>query len=282
MASSAPPSNSGPMTFYDIALAPPAPKTSCSPNPWKSRYTLNFKKAFYKTTWVPFLDITSVRSALNIPASRTFADGSPYHTLPVLSDPATGRIIGDSFEIATYLHEQYPESGDGDLFPVQDLGYDFGKDLALFAPIAEAKVAKGPLEAYAKFNLNVDAVFTAHTQLTVRGFPFDPATSDECKAVFERRIGVPWSALDISGEERTKLLKAFEEKLGGLAVFFQRDTSGPFLLGSTPSYADFIVGGWLRMQRGMLPGEEWDALKGWHNGVFGKLSDALEVFSQMD
>lgn len=269
------------MTFYDIALAPPASKISCSPNPWKSRYALNFKKASYKTTWVPFLDITPVRSSLNIPASRTFHDGSPYQTLPVLSDPATGRIIGDSFEIATYLQQQYPSLGEGDLFPEQDLGYDFGKDLALFAPIAEA-VGSGPFAAYAKFNTNVDAVFSAHTQLTVRGFPFDPATADECKAVFEKRIGVPWAALDISGGERAKLLKAFEEKLGGLASFYKRDASGPFLLGKSPSYADFIVGGWLRMDRGMLPAEEWEALKGWHDGVFGKLSDALEAYSQMD
>ncbi|KAJ5310429.1 uncharacterized protein N7443_002890 [Penicillium atrosanguineum] len=253
-----------PITFYDIALAPPAEKTSCSPNPWKTRYALNFKKTPYKTTWVPLGEISSVRAALNIPASRTFADGSPYQTLPVISDPATGRIVGDSFENAVYLQEQYPSSGAGDLFPAQELGYEFERDLDLHAPIAEAKVADGPLKAYLKFNTNVDAAFTAYTQLVLEGFPFDPDTAEEDKAMMSGRIGVPWEALRISEEKRAELFKAFEETLGGA------------------SYADFIVGGWLRMYKGMLSAEEFKTLKGWHNGVFGKLHEALEVFAQMD
>lgn len=270
-----------PITFYDIALAPPAQKSSCSPNPWKTRYALNFKKVPYKTTWVPLREISSVRGALNIPASRTFADGSPYHTLPVISDPATGRIVGDSFEIAVYLQEQYPSSGDGDLFPAQNLGYEFGQDLDLHAPIAEAQVADR-LSAYVKFNTNVDAAFTAHAQLVTERFPFDPATAEEDKAEFSRRIGVPWEALSISEEKRAEVLKSFEETLGGLAKFYKRDESGPFLMGTRATYADIIVGGWLRMQRGMLRGEEWEALKGWHNGVFGILHEALEMYAQMD
>ncbi|CAG8895273.1 unnamed protein product [Penicillium egyptiacum] len=270
------------MTFYDIALAPPPEKNACSPNPWKIRFALNFKNTPYKTTWVPLLDISSVRGALNIPASRTFADGSPYHTLPVLSDPATGRTVGDSFEIATYLQEQYPSSGAGDLFPAQQLEFVFGRDLGLYAPVAEAQVAEELAAAYVKFNTSVDSLFSAHMRLMVDGFPFDPAVVEECKARFSQRIGVPWDTLTVSGEEREELLKAFEETLGGLAKLYTRNASGPFLMGSKASYADFIVGGWLRLSRVMLPGEEWEALKGWHNGVFGRLHEALEVFAQMD
>lgn len=270
------------ITFYDIALAPPAPKTACSPNPWKTRYALNFKNTPYKTTWVPLPAISSVRSSLNIPASRKFADGSPYHTLPVLSDPATGRIVGDSFEIATYLQEQYPSSGAGDLFPAQELGFVFERDLELFAPIAEVGAAEGHVAAYARFNTNVDAAFSAHVRLMMQGFPFDPATAEESKAEFSQRAGVPWETLMVSGEEREELLRSFEETLGGLAKLYRRDASGPFLMGSRASYADFIVGAWLRMSRGMLPGEEWEALKGWHSGLFGRLHEALEMFAQMD
>ncbi|KAF3491514.1 uncharacterized protein GIQ15_01031 [Arthroderma uncinatum] len=272
----------GLITFYDIALAPPAEKFACSPNPWKTRYALNFKKTPYKTTWVPLLDISSVRGALNIPASRKFADGSPYQTLPVISDPATGRIVGDSFEIATYLQEQYPSSGAGDLFPEQELDFVFGRDLALFAPLAEAKSAEGTAAEYARFNKNVDAAFSAHVQLMAHGLPFDPAVAEECKAAFSRRAGMPWEVMRISGEGRTKLLKSFEEALGGLARLYERDASGPFLMGNGPNYADFIVGAWLRMSRGTLPKEEWEALKGWHSGVFGKLHEALKAFAQMD
>lgn len=274
------------MTFYDIALAPPVVQNACSPNPWKTRYALNFKKTPYKTTWVPLPDIPTVRGALNIPASRTFADGTPYHTLPVLSDPATGRIVGDSFEIAQYLQETYPSCGAGDLLPAQDLGFEFAKDEGLYAPVAEAQTAaaKGGAmsAAYVKFNTSVDSVFSAHAQLMVQGFPFDPATAEASKAEFSRRMGgLAWDDLAVSGEKREELLGAFEKALGGLARLLERDASGPFVMGKKASYADFIVGGWLRMSRRMLPGEEWEALKGWHGGVFGRLHEALEEFAQM-
>ncbi|CAG8118711.1 unnamed protein product [Penicillium nalgiovense] len=119
-------------------------------------------------------------------------------------------------------------------------------------------------------------------RLMVHGFPFDPAVAEECKATFTKRIGAPWDSLAISGEEREELLKAFEETLGGLARLYAMDPSGPFLMGNKASYADFIVGGWLRMSRVMLPVEEWEALKEWHSGIFGRLYEALEAFAQMD
>ena len=191
--------------------------------------------------------------------------------------------MGDSFEIATYLQEQYPSSGAGDLFPAQELDFVFTHDLGgNYPPIAEAQGAEGPAAAYAKFNTNVDAVFTANARVMAQGFPFDPAVAEECKAMFSKRVGVPWEALAVGADERGGLLRAFEEALGGLAKMYTTDPSGPFLLGSRASYADFIVGGWLRMARGMLPREEWEALKGWHGSVFGRLDEALEEFSQMD
>jgi glutathione S-transferase len=62
---------------------------------------------------------------------------------------------------------------------------------------------------------------------------------------------------------------------------YKRDQSGPFLLGSRASYADCIVGGWLRMMGNTLPGEEWEALRHWHDGTFGRLHDALDRFAEV-
>lgn len=159
----------------------------------------------------------------------------------------------------------------------------FGRELELFAPIAVADVGEdGPIPAYVRFNTNVDSAFTAHAQLTGGGLPLDPARAQETITEFEKRIGVPWDAMIVKGEARGELLKSFEETLSGLASLYRKDASGPFLLGSRATYADFIVGGWLRMYRGTLPGEEWDMIKGWYGGLFGKLHKALEVFAQMD
>lgn len=130
--------------------------------------------------------------------------------------------------------------------------------------------------------MNVDAAFSAHVQLTVDGFPFDPATVEITKAEWVRRAGVTrWEDFALVGEAREKMKDSLRDMLGGLAKLFLRDTSGPFLLGTKASYADLIVGGWLRMLRATLPKSEWEELRSWHGGLFGRLHDALEVYAEV-
>ncbi|KAF4948830.1 hypothetical protein FSARC_13636 [Fusarium sarcochroum] len=245
--------SSSPIIFYDIATRPPVEKTCCSPNPWKSRLALKFKDV-----------------ALKVPACRKFADGKDFFTLPIIEDPATGSLIGDSFDIAVYLHKTYPSSGGGDLFPAQTLDFDF-KHPFIQVPLSECRDSEFP--EYAKLNMNVDAAFTAHTQLTVQGFPFDPATEDITRSDFAKRVGVTrWEDLALVGEERDKLMDSFRDMLGGLGKLFMTDTTGPFLLGTKVSYADMMVGAWLRMMHVTLPESEWTQVTSWHHGLFGKFS----------
>lgn len=267
-----------PLVFYDIAMRPPTEKTCCSPNPWKARLALNFKGLPYSTSWVALPDVPKVRKELKVPACRKFADGSDFYTLPILEDPATGSFVGDSFDIAAYLQKTYPESGAGDLFPRQPLEFSFMHDSLV--PLSKCDEASFP--EYARFNTNVDAAFTAHVQLTLQGFPFDPATVELTKAEFVRRAGVTsWDDFALVGEAREKVKDSFRNMLGGLASLFQKDTSGPFLLGARASYADFIVGGWLRMMRATLPESEWEEVKRWHGGFVGQLDVALDLYSEV-
>lgn len=275
--SSDPPS---PIVFYDIAMRPPVEKNCCGVNPWKTRQALNFKNVPYKTSWVPLPDIAKVRSSLKVPACRKFADGSDFFTLPIIEDPATGSLVGDSFDIAVYLQKTYPNSGAGDLFPPQTLDYVFTPAFASPVPLSECRDSE--YSEYAKFNTSVDDAFTAHTQLTVQCFPFDPATEEISKAEFARRVGVSsWDDFTLVGEARRKVMDSFRDTLGGLAKVFLKDTSGPFILGTRASYADIIVGGWLRLMRVALPSSEWEELRSWHGGLFGQVHDALEVYAEV-
>lgn len=130
--------------------------------------------------------------------------------------------------------------------------------------------------------MNVDAAFTAHVQLTVQDFPFDPATAEISKAEFVQRAGVTcWEDFALVGEEREKMKDSLRNMLGGLAKLFLRGTSGPFLLGIRASYADLIVGAWLRMMSVTLPESEWEEVRSWHGGLFGRLHDALEVYAEV-
>jgi glutathione S-transferase len=271
---------SSPIVFYDIATRPPVEENCCSPNPWKTRLALNFKGLPYSTSWVALPDITKVRSSLKVPPCRRFADGTDFFTLPIIEDPATNSLVGDSFDIAVYLRNTYPNSGAGDLFPSQTLDYVLTHDFALLVPLSECRESEFP--EYAKFNVNVDAAFSAHVQLTVQGFPFDPVTAEISKAEFVRRAGVTcWEDFALVGKEREKMKDSFRNMLGGLAKLFLRDTSGPFLLGTRASYADLIVGAWLRMMRATLPKSEWEEVRSWHGGLFGRLHDALEVHAEV-
>ncbi|KAB8224389.1 hypothetical protein BDV33DRAFT_188350 [Aspergillus novoparasiticus] len=249
-----------PVVFYDIAMRPPREKTCCSPNPWKARLALNFKGAPYLASWVPLPDVAKVRRSLQVPACRKFADGTDFFTLPIIEDPATDASVGDSFDIAT-------------------LDYTFSHPMIL-NPLSDCRDNDFP--EYSKFNMNVDAAFTAHTQLTLQGFPFDPATAETSKAEFVRRAGMTsWEDFALVGEARQKMMDSFREMLGGLAKLFVRDTSGPFLLGTRASYADLIVGAWLRMMRATLPESEWEEMTSWHGGLLGRLHDALEVYAEV-
>lgn len=232
-------------------------------------YALNFTNTPYRTTWIPPQDVAATRKKLGVPACRKYADGTDFLTLPILKDPTTtsstqqeGTLVGDSFEIAIHLHNKHssPDRGRPPLFPPNSLAL------------------------HRILNAHVDALFTLNgVQLAGYYMPLDPATAESTRADFARRAGVSrWEDLEIppGSEERKKQLAAFEAALGsGLAAWFVRRDEGPFLEGRTPMYADFIVGGWLQMMRNCLP--EWEELRGWHGGLWGRLYDALEEWAEV-
>jgi glutathione S-transferase len=269
--------DSSPIVFYDIAFRTPCELTACAPNPWKSRLALNYKAISYTTTWVPMPDVEKVRRSIHLPACRRWADGSDFYTLPAIVDANTDVVVGDSFDIAVYLQERYPDSGGGDLFPEQKLDYEFTPDQALHVPLSE--IRKGAHDEYARFNANVDTVFTTHTLLMMQCMPLDQAGKD----VFVKRAGAgSWQDMAFVGEPRKQLMTAFEDNLCGLASVLAKDQSGPFILGAKASYADMIICGWLRFASKGLLEDEWNALRSWHGRVFGQLHDALEKYSHID
>ncbi|KAJ5115028.1 hypothetical protein NUU61_000787 [Penicillium alfredii] len=268
------------MAFYDIAMRPPIASNCSAPNPWKARLALNFKDIAYSTTWVPLPEIAQVRRDLGVPAGRKFGDGTDFYTLPILVDPKTNSKVGDSFDIAVYLQKTYPATGAGDLFPPQKLDFVFNPDSALLVPLSERTESEHA--DYSHFNTHVDAAFTAHTVLMAYNLPFEPNTAEASKAEFVRRARVSsWDDFEVQGEQREKIKESFCRTLGDLGKLFLRDTSGPFLLGQQASYADLIVGGWLHMMRGTLPSDEWEEARGWHGGIFGRLYDGLEKYTQV-
>lgn len=266
------------ITFYDIAQRPPVEESCCAPNPWKARFCLNLKRLPYTTTWVPMLDIRRVRQDLAVAAVRKFADGGDFYTLPVIHDHATGTLAGDSFDIAVYLDSTYPSPG---LFPAE-LPDFVHRPAVAFPTLLTLPGDDGGHPSYARFNLNVDTLFTTHAGLLASNMPIDPATAEEVMAEFARRSGVKsMSELAMKEEDRPAALAAFEAALTDLARLYGADAEGPFLLGAQVSYADFMVGAWLRMGSVAMRKDEWEQLRGWHGGILGRLHDALDAYAQI-
>ncbi|KAF2117536.1 hypothetical protein BDV96DRAFT_597466 [Lophiotrema nucula] len=269
--------DSNPLVFYDISS--PLKPRSYAPNPSKARLALSFKCVRFKSTWIDILDISNVRKELACPATRKLDDGSDFYTLPMLQDPDSSRVIGDSFDIANYLEGTFPDSG-GRLFPPDSTrtGLDYespNRDIVLYAPISSNQGSKN--EAYARFNLHVDATFSAHVVLVGQYMPLNPNTAETVKALMCKRANLSsWDDISIKGEAREQLKTSFKVGLTSLAQLFMVHESGPYLEGKQANYADLIVGGWLNMLSVTMPEEEWKDFRTWHGGVFARLHDALQ------
>ncbi|KAF2688249.1 hypothetical protein K458DRAFT_415278 [Lentithecium fluviatile CBS 122367] len=270
--------DSNPLILYDISS--PIQPRPYAPNPSKARFALSFKRVPFKTTWVDILDIPDVRKGVGCPAVRKLDDGSDFYTLPMLRDPTSGRILGDTFDIANYLEDMFPDSG-GRLFPPDStrtgLNYESPhKDTVFIAPLTSHQEGSKN-EAYARFNMHVDATFTAHVMLVAQFTPFNANTADAVRALFMKRAHLSsWDDICILGEAREQLKAAFKEALTLLAQLFMVHETGPYLEGKQPTYADMIVGGWLNYLSALIPEEEWKDFRTWHSGVFARLHDALQ------
>ncbi|KAI1287149.1 hypothetical protein F5Y03DRAFT_389376 [Xylaria venustula] len=236
--------------FYDIASGPPV--RPFAPNPWKTRYALNFKGARFVTEWIVVSEVTSTRKGLGIEPSRFFPDGEPYHTLPMIKDTSTGALVGDSFDIAIYLDKKHPNSP------------------SLF---------RHSVGIYAAFNTYIDSIFPTGGILFSEGFPFNPDPEEKTKAEYYRRASVDsWDQLTVLGEERRNVLEKYQVSLREVAKYF-RFSDGPFIGGKEPDYADIIIGGWLMMLSVAV--SEWAEIRTWHGGVLlaGLFSQAYTLLS---
>lgn len=216
-------------------------------------YALNLKGVHYKTQWVELPDVASTRKKLGSEPVRYHRDGSPFYTLPVIHDPSTGSTIGDTFDIAVYLDQTYPDGPP--LFPPSTIGL---------------------MDA---FNKHMDTLFTSFVLLCCHGIPFNPDSFETSKADFLWRAGkTSWDELTVRGEERVKTLEAFKVALEVLVKIYSH-RGGPFIDGGKPSYADCIVGGWLAFMKVTM--EEWDEVQTWHDGLLGKIHSALEKYAEV-
>lgn len=191
----------------------------------------------------------------------------------------SGKVIGDSFDIANYLDDEFPTS-DRQLFPSNSTrtGLDYEsplKDQTILIPITTNEGSKNG--DYARFNWHVDATFTGNVGLVAYYMPFSAEAEEASRAVFLERANLDsWERFLIQGEVREQMMASFKSSLTSLAQLYAIHEDGPYLEGRQANYADIIVGGWLNMLAECFPADEWKDFRTWHGGVFARLHDALQ------
>lgn len=249
----------------------PQARPICTISQLVCRFALNLKSAAYSTNWVELPDVAKTRKDLGVPASRKFPDGTDFYTLPVLFDRSTKQYVGDSFEIALYLDHKYPD----------------GPRL----------ISPGTVGVTKAWNDRVDQFFSRFVQLFSHGMPLNPANIEESRKGLVHRgqsfvgkdIIKSWDDCGVTGDKRTQMWAEFKAALSELESYYNYDgghdrqakSTGPFLDGERPTYADLIVGGWLGMAHATLSSDEWADFQSWHDGRWGKIWQKLEPYTSM-
>lgn len=191
--------------LYDLVGADP--RRPFSPHCWKVAFALAHKGLGFESVPTPFTRVTSVE------------DGA-CGTVPVIRDGE--RVVGDSFEIALYLEEAYPERPT--LF-----GGEGGRAMARF------------VERWSQ--LTVHPYLGAAELLDIHDC-LAPEDQAFFRASRETRFGRKLEEIPVGRDDRLAAYRAGLEPLRSMLGY------QPFIGGDSPLFADYIVAGafqWVRV-----------------------------------
>ena len=212
-----------------------------SPHVWKTVMSLAHKGLAYETVPVGFTEISAI-------------EGGSTATVPLLRDG--DRLVRDSFDIALYLDEAYPDRPS--LF-----GGEGGKAMARF------------IESWSQSILHMAvtriAILDIHNLL-------EPADQTYFRRSREERLGASLEEIAAAGKAE---VEGFSRKLQPLRNMLKIQ---PFIGGEGPLFPDYIVFGalqWLRTTAGTKVLEEGDPVADWfarcldlHGGVGHRVTAA--------
>lgn len=177
-----------------------------SPHCWKTMMSLAHKGLPYERKGVPFTQVPMV-------------EGGVSPIVPVIRDGS--RVVADSFLIADYLEESYP-----------DRPTLFGGE----GGMAAARFVEGWSQSTLHAALGVIALMDIHDCL-------EPADQDYFRTSREARMG---KTLEQVSERRDAEIAGFSAKLQPLRLMLK---SQMWIGGSQPLFADYIVFGALQWAR---------------------------------
>ncbi|KAH7920844.1 hypothetical protein BV22DRAFT_1179819 [Leucogyrophana mollusca] len=237
------------ITFFDIPTVIPG-SIPTSPNTWKVRLVLNYKRLAYRTCWVESVDIESVCKSLNIPPTATKPNGDPKYTLPALIDNTSSRsvVLSDSTPIIEYLETTYP---------------DPDPSRAIIPPGTRALIA-------ASEHHIATSITPLLYPLIIMGIYSKKGPRDQLhlRRRTEAAFGKAIDEVQSTGQDREILLKKLEGAFGLFAESLMKG-GGDYIVGGSPCLVDFTLCGLLLMFYHASP-DIWERVASWRGGLWAK------------
>ncbi|KAJ3528549.1 hypothetical protein NMY22_g9366 [Coprinellus aureogranulatus] len=252
------------ITLYDIEFT--LPGKTISPFVMKVRLALNYKKIPHRTVWVKDYEVQTRFAELGLPIND-MTDPAPRYKVPTIHDDSTGVSVSDSARVIAYLDKTYPDTPT--LIPAGTEAAIVALDSAVFThmirsvfPALAPRIAMW-MDEKSREHYRPDAE-------SVIGMRLEEFFTD---LTFERDV---WE----KAVEDFKVADRLFEKARLIKGGAQAD-EGPYLTGKNLTYADLSAGGALIWARRILGDHEepWNRLKGWSEGRWLRLYEALQEYA---
>jgi len=223
------------------------------------RYCLNYKGLPYQTIWVEYPDVASTLQSAGVPPTSRKPDGSPMYTLPAIIDPNTGTAMADSLLIAEYLDATYP-------------------DRPMLVPNGTQTLLQAFVMAVTN---NISPMFRFSMLITCKEILSERSDVYMRESRNDLLQGASVEDIYPKGEEAKVEWKKLEDGMAGIGQWLG---DRKFVMGDRISFADFILGGWLRTFKTIWGAEskQWKDIASWDGGRWGRFLDNLEVYSKDD
>ena len=199
---------------------------------------MRYKDLSFETDWVELPDITLRMKEIGASPSKR-PDGTEKYTLPVLRDPNTGALVTDSFDIATYLDNTYPEKP---VFPrdTQSLIHAFD-------------------------TVYIDLIRPAIKFLSLRAKEILKERSVEYFVTTrEQNFNQELAEFSPEGPERDQHWAALEKVFAAAKMWYDK-SGGKWIMRDTFCYADIITATNLLWLKRTLHDDEWKKIAVWHD-----------------
>lgn len=213
------------------------------------RYALDFKSIPYTTAWLEYAEIEPVAKKIGAAPTGRKPDGSPWFTVPIISDPSTGIVLSDGPAIAEYLDKTYPSRPP--VYPKGTLGLQLAASQAIYDATLKAL-----------FPFCVPPILAV----------LSPASQEYYRAKIK---DIPQGDAD---------WKKVKEGFALIDGWYQKSV-GSYIMGNQPTFADFTLIGLLHTLNRTMGEEskEWKDIARWNGKRWGELfAEASKTINSAD